>query len=202
MSRLWNTLFNSSNNLESSNLESSNLESSNNLESINLSNYLNRNNSYTNMIRNDSITGSILVYLDENQEQENQSLLIRENLLSINETTNLVNEINNIMSRIILDESNNNNTINNYIVDLSIINNRELFIPSSEIINLINRDIISEEDLEKNSIKIETKYECSICFDEKEKGILLNCEHIFCEECIKIWIKKKNNCPICRKKIK
>ena len=191
MSRLWNILFNSSNN--------NTLESSNNLDSINLSNYLNRNNSYTNMIRNDSITGSTLVYLDaieidENQEQENQSLLIRENLLSINETTNLVNEINNIMS--------SNNTINNYIVDLSIINNREFFIPSSEIINLINRDIISEEDLEKNSIKIETKYECSICFDEKEKGILLNCEHIFCEECIKIWIKKKNNCPICRKKIK
>lgn len=183
MSRLWNILFNSSNNLDS----------------INLSNYLNRNNSYTNMIRNDSITGSTLVYLDaieidENQEQESQSLLIRENLLSINETTNLVNEINNIMS--------SNNTINNYIVDLSIINNREFFIPSSEIINLINRDIISEEDLEKNSIKIETKYECSICFDEKEKGILLNCKHIFCEECIKIWIKKKNNCPICRKKIK
>ena len=33
-------------------------------------------------------------------------------------------------------------------------------------------------------------------FDKKTTS----CNHTFCESCLEIWTKKKNNCPICRNK--
>jgi E3 ubiquitin-protein ligase SHPRH len=38
--------------------------------------------------------------------------------------------------------------------------------------------------------------------EEKEKGILLECNHIFCENCLKEWLtKSKKTCPTCRKEV-
>lgn len=42
---------------------------------------------------------------------------------------------------------------------------------------------------------------CSICldkFEDKKLGILENCNHIFCLDCIKEWYKYNTNCPLCR----
>lgn len=77
------------------------------------------------------------------------------------------------------------------------------------IINSIFTDFISDyseynlsyEDFDKLS-RIDKDYECNICMEEKEKGILLDCNHIFCENCLKEWLtKSKKTCPTCRKEV-
>jgi len=43
--------------------------------------------------------------------------------------------------------------------------------------------------------------ECVICLDlyeKKDKITKLECEHIFHHECIVIWTKNNNSCPLCR----
>ena len=64
-----------------------------------------------------------------------------------------------------------------------------------------NENRLSNEDFEKLN-RIYKKYECNICMEEKENGILLECNHIFCEFCLKEWlIKNKKTCPTCRKEV-
>jgi hypothetical protein len=43
---------------------------------------------------------------------------------------------------------------------------------------------------------------CIICF-ERRNNTILNCQHNFCESCIKIWLlEKDNHCPVCRSFVK
>ena len=51
-----------------------------------------------------------------------------------------------------------------------------------------------------DAIKIDT---CAICLDlmGSDKYICFQCTHIFCLECIKAWLIKNHNCPLCRDKI-
>lgn len=50
-------------------------------------------------------------------------------------------------------------------------------------------------------------YCCPICLENKTEGILLTCNHLFCEDCIKIQSRyaEQNeiifSCPLCRCKI-
>ena len=41
---------------------------------------------------------------------------------------------------------------------------------------------------------------CIICLNN-ENDIKLECGHTYCSDCISMWIKKENNCPLCRKSI-
>ena len=43
--------------------------------------------------------------------------------------------------------------------------------------------------------------ECSICFNLIKKEIVLNCNHYYCDYCIKEWVKRSNLCPMCRTQI-
>jgi hypothetical protein len=69
-------------------------------------------------------------------------------------------------------------------------------VDKSQFKNMKYRDIDDITDLEKQT-------ECTICraeFHGDDKITLLNCNHFFCEDCIKLWLDKfKNTCPICRK---
>uniref|UniRef100_A0A183C3U8 RING-type domain-containing protein n=1 Tax=Globodera pallida TaxID=36090 RepID=A0A183C3U8_GLOPA len=51
----------------------------------------------------------------------------------------------------------------------------------------------------------ETKSECAVCLGNFEAGDKVRplppCEHIFHTECIELWLKKHNNCPLCRAEI-
>ncbi|KAI5784908.1 ATP-dependent DNA helicase [Pyronema domesticum] len=49
-----------------------------------------------------------------------------------------------------------------------------------------------------SSIKIEDKPSCMICMDNYEIGIISNCGHSFCKECIMIWRKTSTACPSCK----
>lgn len=47
----------------------------------------------------------------------------------------------------------------------------------------------------------ESDESCAIClkkYEEKEILTVLNCNHSFDKECIKMWLKNHNTCPICR----
>ena len=53
--------------------------------------------------------------------------------------------------------------------------------------------------------KIPLNKECYIClqnFTRNKNVRQLPCEHIFCEECLKPWLKKNSICPICKYELK
>lgn len=73
------------------------------------------------------------------------------------------------------------------------------------LINLDNEEYKDNKDLQETNIEaIETiKREhtiCVICHDELSGNIrILDCQHIFCADCIKQWEKEGTNlCPVCR----
>mgnify|MGYP001335467249 FL=1 len=78
---------------------------------------------------------------------------------------------------------------------IAMINNMEM--TTSNIL----KPTISIENFEKLE-KCNDITDCSICFENKKENIKLNCEHIFCNRCIKKWLTEKSNtCPTCRKEI-
>lgn len=42
---------------------------------------------------------------------------------------------------------------------------------------------------------------CPICQDEYATPVLLQCHHIFCEECVAKWFDLQQTCPLCRTKL-
>jgi hypothetical protein len=78
---------------------------------------------------------------------------------------------------------NYNNQENNY-------NNQE---------NNYNNQENNYNNQENNYNNQEKNYnECPLCLNSETK-IISNCSHEFCSYCIRIWVKKKKSCPICRK---
>lgn len=55
------------------------------------------------------------------------------------------------------------------------------------------------EDISENTSSEE---QCPICFDTIKTPVLLDCEHVFCNNCIKENARHSRNCPLCRKRIK
>ncbi len=49
-----------------------------------------------------------------------------------------------------------------------------------------------------NHSKIE---ECAICFEELSTNVTTKCNHTFCKTCMFNHLKKKTNCPMCRRNI-
>ncbi|KAF2749815.1 hypothetical protein M011DRAFT_475152 [Sporormia fimetaria CBS 119925] len=45
------------------------------------------------------------------------------------------------------------------------------------------------------------QYECIICKDDFEIGVLTSCGHKYCKECIAQWWKQNRNCPLCKTKL-
>ncbi|KAF7544860.1 hypothetical protein G7046_g9693 [Stylonectria norvegica] len=55
--------------------------------------------------------------------------------------------------------------------------------------------------VEKSMLDTDGKTECSICIDDMKEGetsVALPCKHWFHEECVVLWLKEHNTCPICR----
>ncbi|CAO2608681.1 E3 ubiquitin-protein ligase RNF8, partial [Lemmus lemmus] len=58
-----------------------------------------------------------------------------------------------------------------------------------------------EEVLSHVSDVLENELQCIICSEYFIEAVTLNCAHSFCSFCISEWMKRKAECPICRKDI-
>ncbi|KAK6081067.1 hypothetical protein SCUP515_03209 [Seiridium cupressi] len=60
---------------------------------------------------------------------------------------------------------------------------------------------LPRKKLDEQMLGNETKGECTICIDDMTLGdeaVVLPCKHWFHEECVVLWLKEHNTCPICR----
>ena len=63
-----------------------------------------------------------------------------------------------------------------------------------------NYSHLLETKIEKNKLNEENK-RCIICYEDFQDNnnvIFLPCFHIFHSICIKTWLNKKDNCPLCK----
>ncbi|KAL7962855.1 hypothetical protein V8C34DRAFT_268495 [Trichoderma compactum] len=70
---------------------------------------------------------------------------------------------------------------------------------STEALANLNRRPVDASMLEGDS-----KTECTICIDDMNVGDMaafLPCKHWFHEECVTLWLKEHNTCPVCRASI-
>uniref|UniRef100_A0A8C8ZFS0 E3 ubiquitin-protein ligase RNF8 n=1 Tax=Prolemur simus TaxID=1328070 RepID=A0A8C8ZFS0_PROSS len=58
-----------------------------------------------------------------------------------------------------------------------------------------------EEVLSHMNDVLENELQCIICSEYFIEAVTLNCAHSFCSYCINEWMKRKIECPICRKNI-
>ncbi|KAI0132185.1 hypothetical protein BJ170DRAFT_234525 [Xylariales sp. AK1849] len=60
---------------------------------------------------------------------------------------------------------------------------------------------LPRKQLDEQMLGPELKGECTICIDEMKMGdeaVVLPCKHWFHDECVVLWLKEHNTCPICR----
>ncbi|KAK3318333.1 hypothetical protein B0H66DRAFT_233378 [Apodospora peruviana] len=65
-------------------------------------------------------------------------------------------------------------------------------------------DQLEKKKLTDEMMGSEGKAECTICIDEMHRGddvTVLPCTHWFHGECVTLWLKEHNTCPICRRAI-
>ncbi|XXG94386.1 hypothetical protein Hte_000641 [Hypoxylon texense] len=60
---------------------------------------------------------------------------------------------------------------------------------------------LPRKKLDEEMLGPELKGECTICIDDMKVGdeaVVLPCKHWFHEQCVVLWLKQHNTCPICR----
>ncbi|KAI1497316.1 hypothetical protein F5X99DRAFT_413190 [Biscogniauxia marginata] len=60
---------------------------------------------------------------------------------------------------------------------------------------------LPKKKLDEFMLGPELKGECTICIDDMKVGdevVVLPCKHWFHEECVVLWLKEHNSCPVCR----
>ena len=85
------------------------------------------------------------------------------------------------------------------------------FFSTQRVIHMLNQSLLQENSIVKPKVSLENferlekcneVTNCCICFENMEDNIKLNCEHIYCNSCIKKWLTEKSNtCPTCREEI-
>ena len=68
--------------------------------------------------------------------------------------------------------------------------------------NNSNNSNNSSDSNNNNNVNITSRYDCSICCDDKVNPVVLICNHSFCEVCILKWLEREKTCPVCRTEIK
>ncbi|KAH8417523.1 hypothetical protein KR222_001376 [Zaprionus bogoriensis] len=64
-------------------------------------------------------------------------------------------------------------------------------------ISTFRRNIDSERPPTKDELDAADAV-CPICHDAYNSPIILECGHIFCDECVQTWFKREQTCPMCR----
>ncbi|PFH62697.1 hypothetical protein XA68_12375 [Ophiocordyceps unilateralis] len=60
---------------------------------------------------------------------------------------------------------------------------------------------LERKTVDRDMLKGESKTECTICIEDMtigDQAVVLPCKHWFHEECVVLWLKEHNTCPICR----
>lgn len=129
---------------------------------------------------------------------------VQRNNNHINTINNLGSIIDNFMNeQYDYNYSNNDDYISEYIYNHYIYNRDGDEKESKDVHNIDNIDmeyigvlLDMEEKVVENQYKDQ---ECPICNEKYKKNVFLtSCTHHFHQDCLKKWIKEKNNCPICR----
>ncbi|OPB38001.1 hypothetical protein A0O28_0011050 [Trichoderma guizhouense] len=63
---------------------------------------------------------------------------------------------------------------------------------------------LDRKPVDASMLEGESKTECTICIDDMKVGdpaAFLPCKHWFHEECVTLWLKEHNTCPVCRASI-
>lgn len=113
-----------------------------------------------------------------------------------------INNINNTTLNVVNNLFNNGSLINNMLEELTFgLDNSTAKPPAAkeEIENLIKEEI-TVSTIEKFNV-----LECAICKEDYKIGDVVNklkCGHYHHYDCILIWLKKQNNCPVCRYELK
>ena len=81
---------------------------------------------------------------------------------------------------------------------------RLYYLRNQEINEEINEEINREITDEIIMVKIQTSNEtCSICFENiSEEIYCIECKHEYHIECLELWLKRSNTCPLCRTVVK
>lgn len=168
--------------------------------------------------KNDSELNDISIkiskYIFDEKKYENISLIVK-NYMKYHELMdyleyekqinylvkqNIDEKMKNIINKItpkIIDEINekfkNNKCIKNILDE---INRSDLF----DYVHEIKYILIHKHDKININKKIMNKFECCVCLEENEYGILLYCDHMLCKLCIdKIVSNLTVKCPLCRR---
>ena len=160
--------------------------------------------------RDESRVESIDISRDESRDVEDNNINniineIRNNINNSNFNINIpsiIQQINNLNSpeNIRRRTYQNISNFSHYLIRDTRLTNNNLVM--SNRINNINKVIIQ---IDENEIKPDDI--CPICLDNlnnvhlknnNNKSIKLLCNHIFCYNCIKIWLNKNITCPICK----
>ena len=72
-----------------------------------------------------------------------------------------------------------------------------------EVPNYNSNNIVSNYVYDEANILPFKSEKCSICLEITEnEQITTECDHVFCKECIELYLKNNNTCPNCRNEIK
>ncbi|OWF55281.1 RING finger and transmembrane domain-containing protein 2-like [Mizuhopecten yessoensis] len=56
--------------------------------------------------------------------------------------------------------------------------------------------------IKPNSSDLKTRGDgCPICQDDYKDPVMLDCKHIFCDDCVAVWFDREKTCPMCRAQI-
>lgn len=167
-----------------------------------LGNNINNNNFNTNGIL--QIVNSIFPSMNTNTSSNRVNITnntVSLNLSSLfgNYANSLVQGLQSINLNSILGRDFNSNALDNL---LSIIMRSDNGNPpaSESVIEGLERIEINTENIEDYN-----KETCIICADDfliGNKLISLSCSHFFHDQCIITWLRKRNQCPVCRKELK
>lgn len=135
-------------------------------------------------------------YIPFNANENNQQQIIdeQETVIQFNENSSMVELINSLINMEYEDEE-----IENIISNIMQNDTNRYGTPPVSIkeIEKLNKYVITQETLDKFGIE----KVCPVCKEEfvlGAKGVTLDCQHYFHQECILLWFNEHNSCPICR----
>ncbi|CAC9696349.1 E3 ubiquitin-protein ligase RNF5, putative [Plasmodium sp. DRC-Itaito] len=80
-------------------------------------------------------------------------------------------------------------------INLTENNNCEQNVNVQDNNNNVNKPNTTTENESRNT------FECNICFDDVRDPVVTKCGHLFCWLCLSAWIKKNNDCPVCKAEV-